>query len=294
MDSAAQLAHRGSAGPGGSARRGCRGVLVVALGEEAGQVRRGKIHQFLKGERLDGIHRRVVYLGGSIHRDVAEGDLAAADHAVVVGLGVTVIAVAPGGHVAAVGGQVGIHPAVEQPERHVDAGDFLHRLLAGEFPRQQRLLFHVFPEGRDRVLPGFGERQHILRAESARHLGLEHNRPLAVDAGGRHRFAAGDDFRAAVRAVIGHHIAGRIVGRLGLRPGFMRLIGFPGIRLGRLPLFKVLEREGLPAVGAVPPLGLRIERQLGAAVETVVIDHSHTAASLKRDLEPVYHIPRML
>ena len=96
----------------------------------------------------------------------------------------------------------------------------------------------------------------------------KHDRMLTVDAGGGHRLAAGDDFCAECNGRLPYRGTSSVA---SVCPGFVRLIGFLASGFADA-VFQNPPGKGIPPVGAVPPLGFLIERQLGAAVETVEAD----------------------
>ena len=105
---------------------------VILVGEEAGQIRRGKGLELLVVEGLDGVHVVVGHLARGVHRHALEPHRARAAHIIMVRDGHVFTGGGVAAHLGAVAADIDLRAAVVEPEGDVDALDLLDVVLIGE------------------------------------------------------------------------------------------------------------------------------------------------------------------
>ena len=195
----------------------CVGVLVVALGGEAGQVSHRERGQLVVVERLDGVHMLVGHLRRTVGRDARELRRALAPRVVHMGFRNLVFALAPGAYVARLEGALAAGRPVVEPERHVHALHMGDAVLRGEFLRKELLALVILGK---RLLGG-----GLVQLERDDKVGLcgvheragRHGLVAAVgaflDGGG----GVGRQLRAARRAQVAAHAGALLLVPAGAR-----------------------------------------------------------------------------
>ena len=156
-------------------------VLVIPVGQKAGQVGRGEGLEGAVVEGFDGVHVGVRHLAGAVHRHPDEVRIAYAGHIEVLGGGDDIIALAVAladlGFVSA----PGLHPAIVEPEGHIDALDLLDVVSVLEGFGEEGLALIILLQVLDGRLPVHLEGDDVLRLELAGKLSAQHGGVAAVE-----------------------------------------------------------------------------------------------------------------
>ncbi|AJC12482.1 hypothetical protein JI75_07185 [Berryella intestinalis] len=141
------------------------GVLIVSVGQEARQVPEGKRDHLGIVVGLDRVHMRVGHAGRSVHGDAREVDGSFALGGVMVGLGVEVLAVAPGHNLGHREIGICVGRGRIQPERDVDPLDLVEVVFVREAFGEQLLIAVVLLQRRDGVLFRLLEGDEVVGAQ---------------------------------------------------------------------------------------------------------------------------------
>ena len=160
------------------------GILVIPVGQIAGQVGRGEGLQVAVIKGLNGIHVGVGHFAGAVHRHLGKGGRALAAHIVVLGGGHHVIALAVALGVLALVPAACVGLGIVKPEGDIYALDLRDVVLALERLGQEGLALVISGQLGDGGLFVQLEGQDVFRLQLAGELAAQHRGVAAVGAGG--------------------------------------------------------------------------------------------------------------
>ena len=179
------------------------GAAVEPVGQVAGEIGVAEVHQVGVVKRLQGVHQIVGHLHAGVHRHPAKGHLPLPLQQVVGGLGAVVVPLPVVADAGALHHHVAVHPAVEQPEGHVDALHLL-QLPLGQKGFGQKMLAPVkFVHHGGQILLCNAEGDYRVGPQSAADLVGEHHVVVAVGAAGGGGGGVHLDLCAAGHALVG-------------------------------------------------------------------------------------------
>ena len=180
-------------------------AYVVFVGKMAGQIGHAEIHSFGKIERLERFHKIVRHFLRAVNRDVVKAHAAAAQNAVVAGLGVIVILIRPETCARCVVSRLGVGVGVKQPEGNIHALYLINVVFTFEQLRQELLAGKVLFQGFLCGLLIKLEGNDIVRLQLARKLRFKYGGIAAEWAACRCRCLLRDYLAAAALADIDAH-----------------------------------------------------------------------------------------